>query len=202
MPQTIPLSKLIYGRQALNPTTGQSSLIGADFVYDWERVRTYAKERRLNLDSFLVLPIAARLFEKKLRSAVMFWYTPLNNLFVITVCSGANVDFMNPLHDLPGYNEYGESFLRPHARPMVLWRSGMVHRIHFLLSNSESDRLVADFGNGFGLTVAPADDAWYEQVLETPQNHFGYLAVPEARRQNCEWNGRSFAIEHVLCVAE
>ena len=164
-------------------------------------MRNYAIEHRLNLDSFLVLPIAERLFEKKLRSTIMFWYTPLNNLFVITVRSGANVNFMNPLYDLPGYTEYGESFLRPHARPMILWRSGMVYRTHFLQSNSGSVRLVADFGNGFGLAVASADDAWYEQVLETPQNHFEYLAVPEARRQNCDWNGRSFIIEHVLCVA-
>ena len=202
MLQKFPLSKLICGRQAFNPATGQSSLIGADFVYDWERVRNYAREHRINLDSFLVLPIAARLFEKKLRSTSMFWYTPLNDLFVITVCSAANVDFMNPLHELPGYTEYGESFLRPHARPMVLWHGGVVYRTHLLLSNSASDRLVADFGNGFGLTVTPADATWYEQVLETPQDHFEYLAVPQTRRQNCDWNGRRFTMEHVLCMAD
>ena len=79
-----------------NPATGRPSPIGQDFVYKWDPVREYAARRGFNLDSFLVLPIAARLFEKNLRSSVLFWFAPMNDVFVVTVCSRRNVDFMNP----------------------------------------------------------------------------------------------------------
>ena len=186
-----------------NPATGRQSLIGQDFVYKWDPVREYATRRGLNLDSFLVLPIAARLFEKKLLSSVLFWFTPMNDVFVVTVCSKRNVNFMNPLHSLTGYVEYGQNYLRPHARPFLYWNGENVLRIHPVLDmDTPPEYLVADFGNLFGLTVAESSPEQYREILENPVDYFDCLAVPEESEQVCDWNGKTSTIQHALCVIE
>jgi hypothetical protein len=180
--------------------TGRPAAIGQDFVYTWESVREAAMKRDINLDSFITMPIAARLVDKRLSSPVMFWYTPLNHLFVVTVCSKRKVDFMNPLHSLPGFAEYGRSFLRHHASPIVYWNGQTVFRIHAVDADTPAAHLVADFGNLFGLTVAESDAEFYEEFRGTPAEYFEYLSVPEAPEQHCNWNGKIFSIQHALCV--
>ena len=195
------LRDIICCQTAYNMATGRDDPIGADFVYDWRSVQKYSAERGLNLDSFLVLPIAAQLERKKLRSPVLFWYSPLKTHFVVTVTSRRDVDFMNPLHSLPGYAEYGTGFLRAQARPLLYWTGDRVVRTHLMLGTSTSSQwLVADFGNAFGLSVAEASRALYESILENPACHFDYLAVPREREQVCSWDGRTFAVHHASCV--
>jgi|GEM_PF-5243509 len=202
MLQRMQLRELNCCETGNDPATGRQAAIGQDFVYTWEPVREAATKRGLNLDSFITLPIAARLVDKHLSSPVMFWYAPLNDLFVVTVCSKRNVDFMNPLHALPGYAEYGQSFLRQHARPIVYWNGKTVFRIHPVDVDTPAAHLVADFGNLFGLTVAESDAEHYKEILKSPAEYFEYLAVPEAPEQHCNWNGKIFAIQHALCVME
>ena len=164
-------------------------------------MQEYSAEQGLNLDSFLVLPIAAQLDRKKLRSPVLFWYAPLNAHFVVTVTSRRNVDFMDPLHSLPGYAEYGTGYLRAQARPILYWTGDRVVRTHPSLgARTSSQWLVADFGNAFGLCVAEASRAMYESILKNPADHFDYLAVPQEREQVCRWKGRSFTVHHASCV--
>lgn len=185
-----------------NPSTGREGAIGQDFCYAWDRVKAVAIKREVNLDTYVSLPLVARLFEKKLSSPVAFWYTPLNDLFVITVCSKRNVDFMDPLHSLPGYAEYGQAYLRPIARPFVYWDGKTVYRLHPIGAETLGTNLVADFGNLFGLTVAESDADQYQEIRKNPTEYFEYAAVPEEPEQHCNWNGKNFVIQHALCVVE
>ncbi len=185
-----------------DPGTGRKAAIGQDFVYKWERVKEAATKLDLNLDSFITMPIASRLVNKRLSSPVLFWYTPLNEQFVVTVCSKRKVTFMNPLHSLPGYTEYGQSFLRQHARPIIYWNGQQVFRIHAMDVDTPAVHLVADFGNLLGLTVAEADAADYEEINGSPVEYFEYFAVPESIEQHCNWNGKVFTVQHALCIMD
>ena len=200
MLQRLQLLDILCCQTGYNPATGRVTAIGDNFVYKWEPVREHATRLGLNLDSFLVLPIAARLSDKKLVSPVLFWFAPMNDVFVVTVTSKRKVNFMDPLHSLPGYAEYGEDYVRPYACPIVYWDGEKVIRTHSVSPNTSSGRLVADFGNLFGLTVAESSAEDYEDILENPVDYFEYLAVPEASEQVCNWNGKTFAVQHALCV--
>ena len=201
MLQRVRLADIICCQTGYNPATGRVSAIGKDFVYRWDPVRESAMQRGLNLDSFLLLPIAARLSEKKLRSPVLFWFTPMNDVFVVTVTSKRNVDFMDPFHSLPGYAEYGEDYMRPHSRPIVYWDGETVIRTHPVLDATTQGHLVADLGNLSGLTVAGSSAEQYKEILENPVDYFEYLAVPEASEQQvCNWNGTTFTVRHALCI--
>ena len=198
----VQLRDIICCQTGYNPTTGHRAAIGKDFVYRWEPVRVSAMQRGLNLDNFLVLPIAARLSDKKLRSPVLFWFTPMNDVFVVTVTSRRNVDFMDPLHSLPGYTQYGEDYLRPHARPIVYWNGVEPLRTHPMLGNAPGGFLVADFGNLFGLNVAESSAEQHREILENPVDYFEYVAIPDTPEQVCNWNGETFILQHALCAIE
>lgn len=181
-------------------TLGPIKAIGQDFVYNWQKVNEAAMKQNLNLDSYITLPIAARLIEKHLSSHVTFWYLSLQNLFIITVCSKRYMNFMNPLHSLHGYAEYGQSFLRQNARPIIYWDGKSVYRIHPVYGSTPTTNLITDFGSLFGLSVTDSNKEQYEEILTNPLDHFDYSAVPSEPGQTCHWNGKSFIIRHSLCL--
>lgn len=184
----------------LHPFEDRENVIGQDFCYEWNRVRTAAKLLGHNLDSFLSLPIGSRLADKGLKTPVTFWFAPLNKLFVVTVCSKYKADFMNPLHSLPGYVEYGASYLRPTARPFLHYDGSRIIRVHLLESRPRGGHLVADFGNLFGLTVSESDEEQYNNIRSDPVEHFEYSAVPRDAEQNVSWKDRGFVLHHAFCM--
>ncbi len=183
------------------PASVRSDTIGHDFCYDWQRTRAAASKHGFNLDQFLTMPLAARLAKKKLKTPVTFWYTPLGKLFVVTVCSSKTVDFFDPLHSLPGYSEYGGNHLRPTARPFLHWDGSRIVRVHALESRVDAECLVADFGNGFGLTVSESDEESYLDIQRDPLAHFEYSAVPRTSPIEVSWNSQTFTLNHVLCLS-
>ena len=94
----------------VHPLPLRQDVMGQDFCYDWNKVQAAAGSLGQNLDSFLSFPIGDRLTHKGLKTPVTFWYTPLGHIFVVTVCSKRKTDFMDPLHSMPGYLEYGENY--------------------------------------------------------------------------------------------
>ena len=184
----------------LYPLQNRTEVIGQNFCYDWQRVQTAAKKAYLNLDHFLCLPIGSRLTEKGLKSPVTFWYTPLNKHFVITVCSKRKTDFFDPLHDLPGYMEYGGDYLRPTARPFLHWDGSRIVRVHAIESPYDSECLVADFWNLFGLTVSESGESQYNKIRSQPEDYFEYSAVPCETEEDLSWKGHKFTINHALCL--
>ncbi len=199
MLQRIKFTDLNFCKTGLNLATGSNDAIGQDFIFDWGIVREFSMGHGYNLDWFITPPIAWRLFEKRLLCSITFWYTPLNNHFVITVCSKRNVDFMNPLHGLPGYSEYGQSFLRQNARPIIYWDGHFVFRIHPIFPNTSSEYLVEDLGNLFALFVEESDQEQYNEILQNPVEYFDYLAVPVKEEQSYNWNGKLIKVKHILC---
>ena len=184
----------------LYPVADRQHAIGQDFCYDWNKVRTAAQLLCHNLDRFLSLPIASRLAQKGLKTPVTFWFTPLNQILIVTVCSTRKADFMNPLHRMAGYMEYGASYLRPTARPFLHYDGARVIRVHVLDSPSEAEHFVADFANLFGLTVAESDEDQYNDIRSHPADHFEYSAVSHEAHENVSWKGQDFLLHHALCV--
>lgn len=184
----------------LYPLSNPTEVVGHDFCYDWNRVRAAARKVNQNLEQFLSLPIGARLAEKGLRTPVTFWFTPLGQLFVVTVCSTRNVDFMTPLHSLSGYVEYGANHLRPTARPFLHYNDLRITRVHMLDAPPDSSFLVADFGNAFGLTVTGTENDQFNEIRQCPSDYFEYSAIPSESEENVSWNGREFVIHHALYV--
>ncbi len=184
------------------PASVRSATIVHDFCYDWQRTKAAASKSGFNLDQFLTMPLAARLAKKKLKTPVTFWYTPLGNLFVVTVCSSKTVAFFDPLLSLPGYFEYGGYYLRPIARPFLHWDGSQIVRVHALESGVDAGCLVADFGNGFGLTVSESDEETYLDIQRDPLAHFEYSAVPRTSPIEVSWNNQTFTLNHVLCLSQ
>lgn len=183
------------------PSSTQARVIGQDFCYDWQRVQEAAQKQGQNLDVYLTAPLAKRLTAKRLKTPVTFWYAPLGNLFVVTVCSTArNVDFFDPLHGLRGYVEYCGNHLRPTAQPFLHWDGSRVIRVHALEGRVESSFLVADFGNGFGLTVSESDEATYRDIQDAPAEHFEYAAVPHASPVAITGTAEPLEVHHALCI--
>jgi hypothetical protein len=182
------------------PASARSNTVGHDFCYDWRRVQAAAQKRGCNLDTFLTIPLASRLTRKELKSPVTFWYSPLGDLFVVTVCSSRHVNFFDPLYGLPGFAEYGGNYLRPTARPFLHWDGLRVLRVHALDSKVDTPCLVADFGNGFGLTVSESDEETYRDIQQNPAEHFEYSAVPRVSPTEVTSNGETLILNHVLCA--
>lgn len=183
------------------PTSTQDGVIGRDFCYDWRRVQEAARPLGQNLDSYLTAPLARRLQQKKLKTPVTFWYAPAGDFFVVTVCSKAtNVDFFDPLHGLRGYVEYGGNYLRPTARPLIHWDGSRVTRLHALEGRTSSPFLVADFGNGFGLSVSESDKDSYLEIQGDPAAHFEYTAIPCASPDVVPGSGGPLEVHHALCI--
>ncbi len=176
--------------------------VGDTFVYDWGPVEKHSAERGLNLEGFLVMPIADRLHRKKLRSPVLFWYAPLMPAsFVVTVTCRRAVDFMDPLHGLPGYRAFGSDLVPPIARPFLYWTGRDVIRTHpRLAGGNESPYLVDDFANGFGLTSGEVSKEWYESVRQNPADHFEYAAVPQVPDEFRVWKNRRVKLFHAVCI--
>ncbi len=164
-------------------------------------VHQSAQKSGINLDSFLVVPIAFRFLEKALKAPVLFWYTPLNDSFIVTVCSKHDVNFMDLLHSLPGYIEYGQDYLKPNARFFLYWDGENLIRIHGLIGlDSSTDCLVADFGNMSGLHVASSDPETYQDIFESPMDYFEYLAVPEESAFVYLQNNKTVTVNHALLL--
>ncbi len=123
-----------------------------------------------------------------------------NQILIVTVCSKRRADFMNPLHRMPGYMEYGAAYLRTTARPFLHYDGGRVIRLHVLDSPTTAKHLVADFGNLFGLTVAESNEDQYNKICSRPADHFEYSAVPQEAHENVSWKGQEFLLHHTLCV--
>lgn len=193
-----PLPIVKCSQIGIYPDSTRSGVIGHDFCYDWQRVQEAAQQQGCNLDDFLVGPLAKRLTDKKLETPVTFWYAPLGGLFVVTVCSARNVNFFDPLHGLRGYVEYGGNHLRPSARPFLHWDGSRVLRVHSLEAAVESECLVADFGNGFGLIVSASDDESYRAIQDDPVGHFAYSAVPRTSPTTIP---PALEVHHALCIS-
>ena len=188
-------------RIGIIPESTRAGVIGHDFCYDWQRVQGAAQERGCNLDTFLTAPLAKRLIGKQLKTPVTFWYAPLGNLFVVTVCCSKSVEFFDPLHGMPGYVECGGNYLRPTARPFLHWNGSRIYRVHALEAKVESPFLVADFGNGFGLTVSESHEEIYRQIQDDPAGHFEYAVVPNASPTTIMVSSEAFEIHHALCTS-
>lgn len=188
-------------RIGIFPNSTRDGGIGHDFCYDWQRVQEAAQKQDCNLDAFLTAPIAKRLMGKQLKTPVTFWYTPLGNLFVVTVCSTKSVDFFDPLHGMRGYVEYGGNHLRPTARPFLHWDGSRVIRVHALEATVVSPFLIADFGNGFGLTVSESDEDVYRQIQDDPAGYFEYAAVPSTSPIAIIESSEILEVHHALCVS-
>lgn len=191
---------LQYSGIGIYPPSVHSDAIGGDFCYDWRKVQDAAKKRGCNLDVFLTAPLAKRLTDKRLKTPVSFWYTPLGNLFVVTVCSSKNVNFFDPLRSMPGYLEYGENHLRPTARPFLHWDGSHVIRVQALRASADSAFFVGDFGNGFGLTVAESGEESYRRIQDDPVAYFEYFAVPIVSPTEITWKANVVQVYYRLCV--
>jgi hypothetical protein len=176
VPSNVPV--ISASEMGIYPASDRSDTIGHNFVYRWQLAQGGALKRGFNLDQFLTLPLVSRLTSKQLKTPVTFWYTPLGEFFVVTVCSSKEVDFFDPLHGLPGYAEYAGNYLRPIARPFLHWDGTRTIRVHALDVRPEARFLVADFGNGFGLTVSESDEATCLDIRQNPLAHFEYAAIP------------------------
>ena len=180
------------------PENIRTNVVGHDFCYDWNTVKSAAAKQKCNLDYYLCAPLVKRLLAKSLKSPITFWYAPTGDRFVVTVYSSSNVDFFDPLHGMPGYVEYGGNYLRPSARPFMHWNGKNVFRVHPISAQPRGSFLIADFGNALGLNVSESNETTYSDISRNPAKHFDYLAIPHGEQSNSSAGG---AVQNVLCVS-
>ena len=189
-----------YTALGIYPSSNHTKMTGHDFVYDWQKVQDAAREANQNLDCYLCLPIGARLAEKKPETPVTFWFAPMSQYFVVTVCSTKEVDFMNPLHGLKGYVQYGANYLRHDARPFLHYQDGCIIRVHMLDAQSYAQYLVADYGNASGLTVERTDERQFNEIGQSPLDHYEYSAVHSGYEDHVSWNDQDYIVRQEMCV--
>lgn len=171
---------------------------GPEFAFSWSKVREAAAALHYNFADYLCLPLGAKLAKKTPKSSVTLWFTPFNELFIISVHSKRKIDFLDPLHDMRGYVEYGSGYLKPNSRPFMHWDGSTIYRLHPVDGPVSGNELVEDFGSLFGLSTAEADSDVFQELLNNPSTNFDYAAVPQSPVRQYEFAGTRFNVSHVF----
>jgi hypothetical protein len=171
---------------------------GPEFAFSWSKVREVAAEQHCNFADYLCLPLGAKLAKKAPKSSATLWFTPFNELFIVSIHSKRKIDFFDPLHGMLGYIEYGSGYLKPNSRPFMHWDGSTIYRIHPVDGPVSGEELVEDFGSLFGLSTADADSDVFQELLNNPSANFDYATVPQSPIKQHKFAGARFNFSHVL----
>lgn len=185
----------------LNLHIGGKSPIGSAFWFSWAPVLTAAEKERTNLDMFLTRKLAEFLNDKKAKATLLIFYTPVDDRFVLTICSRKSPDFLKVLHStagMPGYLEYGQDYVPSTAKPFLYYAGLQIFRV-YQVENPQADAFyVSDFGNLFGLITSVADEESYTDIKNNPTDYLDYCAVPTDPTTQLTTGDSNITIHHAF----
>lgn len=180
-----------------NFLTGKSGRVGKSFAYQWNVLEEVAEQIGDNLDGLLTRFAAAGIYEKPLKSPSIFWYTPFNELVVLTACCTYKQASFSWLRGIPGYLESSQDFVPESARPVLYWDGNMLYRTYWKSPDLDHTKpCVCDWGSLFGMLICETDSQTYRRIQKNPAGNFDYSVVPNEPTKLIEHAGKEYTIHH------
>lgn len=180
-----------------NFLSGQAGIIGYTYAYDFAGLSKAAIEKGENLDGYLSKAILRGMSDHPVKSKLLFFYAPLVNLIFLSVTSSGSKARCDFLHDVKGYAEYGQEFVRDEAKPFMLWDGGNLHRLYQLPQEYDRDGFyISDLCSGFGLSVEETNEETYRLIAADRAGSYEYSVVPMQHEEIINYNNRKHLLLH------
>jgi hypothetical protein len=177
--------------------SGRKGIVGYTYAYDFARLSEAAVEKGENLDGYLSKAILRGMSDHPVKGKLLFFYAPLAHLIFLSVASHslkARCDF---LHEVRGYSEYGQEFVRDEAKPFMLWDGGNLHRLYQLPKDYNPEGFyISDLCSGFGITIEETSEETYQRTATDRAGSYESSAVPTQHEEIVNHNGRKHLLLH------
>ena len=184
-----------------NPHTGNNSPFGSSFLFAWKPVFNAAEQAGTNIDTFLTRRLAKFLKKKKIKTSLLIFFAPLDDYFVLTICSKKSADFFGVLHSsagMPGYIEYGQEHIRANAKPFLYYAGLQIFRVYEVENPQPDNFYASDFGNQFGLTTSIVDEESHKDIMNNPTEYLDHCAVSTEPTTRFIDGGSEIVIQHAF----
>lgn len=177
--------------------SGRRGFVGRSYLYHLDQLRDAAIDAGENVDRFITKHLAAGMAAKPVKSKLLFWFAPGNNLVWLSACDRALKVGCFWMRDLPGYWESGQEFVRDNARPYAYWNGSNLYRIYELPEYFDEHAFYAsDLGNAFGIGLSECDEDMYSYIRDERQEKWDYSVVPQEGEEITDVDGRKLVVLH------
>jgi hypothetical protein len=198
----LDLSKVCQSRADLF-AGGKTSFIGRTRCYHLDQLRDAASKSNENVDRFITKHLAAGMATKPVKSELLFWFAPGNDLIWLTPCDKALRVGCWWMNEIPGYWESGTESVRDNAKPFSYWDGKNLSRIYSLPDRFHEGALyLNDLGTLFGLAVEECDEEMYCAVRDERMERWDYSVVPSESQEIVELEGKKLIVLHAFWTDE
>lgn len=179
--------------------SGRRGVVGRSYLYNLDTLRETASELNENVDRFITMRLASGLDSKPVRSRLMFWYAPGNNLVWLTACDKALKVGCYWMGNIPGYIDSGDEFVRDSARPYAYWNGRNLYRIYEFPEYFDASAFYAsDLCNLFGLNVGTCEEWMYRLIRDERTEKWDYSVVPQSSEEIVDCDGKKLVVLHAF----
>lgn len=196
----LPLIKLdLTELCCLGNDEGRCVIISQNTYYVAVKVEAAAASQGNNIDRFFTKAILAGMAINRVKGPLVFWFAPLQGLFLLSFTDKRLKSKCWWRLDIPGYYEQGQAPLPQHAAPFIYYDGSNIYRIYPLPNDFETDKhYLSDFCGMGGLYVGETDEDMYEYVRTNPVEKYDYSIVPRENEEILTINGKKHVLLHAF----